>query len=135
MFSNRTALECTDDGLRRDALAILESAVQAVRVEAAVRSRLSFRATDGALLVDDRVCATLGKNGRLFVVGGGKAALAMARGAEAVLGDRIAGGVMVGVDEIDKNNNNNNNNEMNNESNTSETNNNRRKLFVLFFCF
>ncbi len=64
---------------RDDALAIWAAALRAVDAEALVRRHL--RVPEVA--------------GRLRVLGAGKAAAAMARGAEAVLGDRLDGGVVV----------------------------------------
>jgi len=69
-------------GLRRDALACLRAAVAAVEPEALVRSALA-----GAGLPE--------AGGRVTAVAVGKAAVAMARGAKAALGDRLDGGVAV----------------------------------------
>jgi hydroxypyruvate reductase len=69
--------------LRRDAETILRSAIEAVEPERLVRQALEARG--------DLPAST----GRTWITGFGKAAAAMARGATAVLGDRIDGGVLV----------------------------------------
>ncbi|MBM3470030.1 MAG: glycerate kinase [Armatimonadetes bacterium] len=78
-------------GLRRHAVAILGAAVSAADPAAAV-----FRAVrrDAERLI---VCGEpfdLDPDGRIFVVGAGKASARMASALEAVLGDRIAGGAV-----------------------------------------
>jgi len=65
----------------------------AVEPEAAVRRHLRREGRD--LVVGDR---RLTVRGRLIVVGAGKAAVAMARGAEAVCGDLIADGLVITKD-------------------------------------
>jgi len=67
--------------LRDDARACLDAAIAAVDPEGLVARRLRDRPLPG--------------DGPVHVAGIGKAAAAMARGARAVLGDRIAGGVLV----------------------------------------
>lgn len=69
---------------------MFRAALAAVDPLTATRDRLSLR--DGALIAGD---ARVPLRGRLLVVGMGKAAVPMAAGAEAALGDRIVGGVVV----------------------------------------
>lgn len=68
--------------LRRDALACFEASVRAVDPERLVQEHLASRFAGTA-------------TGPVWVVAIGKAAAAMARGAESVLGEAIAGGVLV----------------------------------------
>ena len=69
---------------------MFRAALAVVDPMTATRDHLSIR--DGALHVGD---APVPLRGRLLVVGMGKAAVPMALGAEAALGDRIAGGIVV----------------------------------------
>ncbi len=75
---------------RADARAIFDAAVAAVEPRAAVRAHL-MRAGD-ALVVDG---ARIALAGRVVALGMGKASAAMAQEVEAILGDRLAGGVVV----------------------------------------
>lgn len=69
---------------------LFDAAIGMVDTQAAVRRALAL--ADGTLLVGpERLAAPL--RGRLYVVAIGKAAAAMTAAAEAVLGDRIAGGL------------------------------------------
>jgi len=77
--------------LRRDALDILKSAVDAVDPKRAILRRLELR--DGHLCFDG-VELDLDGFSRVLVVGGGKAGGAMAEAVEELLGDRISGGVI-----------------------------------------
>ncbi|RLI10317.1 hypothetical protein DRO42_01745, partial [Candidatus Bathyarchaeota archaeon] len=77
--------------LRRDALDILKSAVDAVDPKRAILRRLELR--DGRLRFDG-VELDLDGFSRVLVVGGGKAGGAMAEAVEELLGDRISGGVV-----------------------------------------
>ncbi len=68
--------------LRTDAQAIFEAAVRAVEPRGLVREHLESENVTGP-------------NGRVWIVAVGKAAAAMATGAVEVLGERIAGGVLI----------------------------------------
>lgn len=81
-----------DPDLRRDAAAILEAAIRAVDAQEAVRR---FVRREGDVLWVGASTYDLSRIRRVWVVGFGKAAASMARGLEDVLGDRIAGGVVV----------------------------------------
>lgn len=72
-----------EDELRADAEAILRAAVQAVEPQALVERALESHRRG------------IPAEGRVWLVGFGKAAVPMARGAHRALGDRIAGGVLV----------------------------------------
>ena len=78
--------------LREDALAIFGAGVEAVEPGRAVRGHLrtgrSGPAVDGRRL-------PLAPGGRVWVVGAGKAAAPMAAAVEEILGDRVAGGLVV----------------------------------------
>ncbi|MFQ6053215.1 MAG: glycerate kinase [Candidatus Bathyarchaeia archaeon] len=77
--------------LRRDALEILDRAVDAVDPRKAILDRV--RVSGGSLSFDG-VEVDLDRFSKVFVVGGGKAGGAMAEAVEELLGDRIAGGVV-----------------------------------------
>lgn len=73
------------DQLRRDALAIWQAGVDAVRGDRLIRERL--RVHDGLLNLADALRWPLDGPGRVVVVGAGKAGAAMAQGVEDLLGD------------------------------------------------
>jgi glycerate 2-kinase len=77
--------------LRREAMDILRTAVDAVDPGKAVRR--SLKVESGRLVCGD-VELDLGWFSRISVVGGGKAGGAMAEAVEGLLGDRISGGVV-----------------------------------------
>jgi hydroxypyruvate reductase len=78
--------------LREDAQRILEAGIAAADPRAAVLRALSC---DGELLrVAGGETVELGAVGRVWIVGAGKAAAGMARGALHVLGDRVEGGTI-----------------------------------------
>ncbi|MBI3025293.1 MAG: glycerate kinase [Candidatus Tectomicrobia bacterium] len=82
--------------LRRDARAIFEAGLAAVRADEAVRRALRVEVTArGEVLACGRSRLPLRPGGRIIVVGAGKASARMARAAEGVLGRRIAGGCVV----------------------------------------
>lgn len=78
--------------LRRDALRIFRAALDAAHAGHAVRR--SVDATRTGVRVEGR-SFRLKRGARIWVVGAGKASATMARALEAVLGRRIAGGVVV----------------------------------------
>lgn len=78
--------------LRGDALSIFRSALSAVDPEEAVRRHL--RVDGSTLAIEDRHY-DLSACKRILVAGAGKAVAPMARALEVLLGDRIAGGVLV----------------------------------------
>jgi hydroxypyruvate reductase len=78
--------------LRQDALSIFRSALSAVDPEEAVRRHL--RVDGRTLAIEDRHY-DLSACRRILVAGAGKAVAPMARALEDLLGDRIAGGVLV----------------------------------------
>jgi hydroxypyruvate reductase len=78
-------------GLRRHAAQILGAAVAAADPRAAVLR--AVRWDGGSLMIGGEPC-DLAPDGRIFVVGAGKASARMASALEAVLGDRIAGGAV-----------------------------------------
>lgn len=77
--------------LHRDAHAIYNAALKSADAYAAVQCRL--RLQEHAVWVDGEPI-DLGESGRIVVVGAGKASARMAQAVEAVLGDRVAGGVV-----------------------------------------
>lgn len=78
-------------GLRRHAVQILGAAVSAADPAAAVLRTVLW---DGnRLMIGGKPC-DLAPDGRIFVVGAGKASARMASALEAVLGDRISGGAV-----------------------------------------
>jgi glycerate-2-kinase len=79
---------------RRDIRAIAAAALTGADAEAAVRRAL---ARDGRHLLLRGEALPLGHNGRLFLVGAGKAARAMTRPVMDLFGDLVAGGVVVGA--------------------------------------
>jgi glycerate 2-kinase len=80
------------EALRKAALRIFTAAVQAVDPAEAIRRHVS---REGALLRIDSETIDLQPVGRIVVVGCGKAGAPMAAAIEEILGDRIAGGVVV----------------------------------------
>lgn len=82
----------TDPDLRRDAAAILEAALRAADPREAVRR---FVRLEGDTLRVGGVHYDLRGVRRVLVIGFGKASASMALGLEDVLGDRIAGGLVV----------------------------------------
>lgn len=78
-------------GLRRHAAQILGAAVSAADPAAAVLR--AVRWDGGSLMIGGEPC-DLTPDGRILVVGAGKASARMASALEAVLGDRIAGGAV-----------------------------------------
>jgi len=76
----------------REALSIYESVLRAVKADALMERAVSLQ---GDTLRIGEVRADLTRVRRTWVVGAGKASAVMAQSLEAVLGDRIAGGVVV----------------------------------------
>ena len=82
--------------LRKEALAIFEAGLDAVRADEAVRRALRVeRTARGETLVCGRSRLPLRPAGRIIVVGAGKASARMAQAAERALGRRVAGGCVV----------------------------------------
>lgn len=82
------------------ALDCLEAAVAAANPERAVRDRLAVETdTDRLRLGDDAV--DLSRFDRIVVAGGGKASVAVARGLESVVGERLDAGAVVTDDQPD----------------------------------
>jgi len=77
--------------LRRDAIDIMETALDAVDAGNAVKRSLRV---EGNLLRCDGLELNLERCAKVFVIGGGKAGGGMAEAAEGLLGDRISGGVV-----------------------------------------
>lgn len=77
---------------RATAMELVRAALAAVDPDAAVRRTLSL---DGHRVCVGQRWFDLGADGRVVLVGGGKASLPMVRAAEAVLGERIAGGQVI----------------------------------------
>ena len=75
-----------------DLRSIFSAAVAAVEPRAAV---LKYLRRDGTRLLLDDGQHDLGADGRVVVVGAGKASAAMAQAVEQLIGDRIAHGVVV----------------------------------------
>jgi glycerate-2-kinase len=84
--------ERSDTRLRADARRILDAGIAAADPRAAVLRALSLEGD--ALRVAGGETIELGTGGRVWIVGAGKAAAGMARGALEVLGGRVAGGVV-----------------------------------------
>lgn len=84
-----------DEPLRRDARAILDAALAAADPRAAMRRALRFQR--GRLAPPDGASFSHG-TGRVSALALGKAAAAMAAEAEAILGERLSGGVAVTKD-------------------------------------
>ncbi len=85
---------------REDAEAIWKAAIRAVAPDQLIRNRL--RVADGQLLVDKQLCdppAAVPRNGRIVVVGGGKAAAGVAAGLEQLISDGLHLEGLVGVPE------------------------------------
>lgn len=82
----------TAAALRRDAARIWRAALAAVDAETAVRGVVRRR---GGKLQIGRRRFDLGEAGNLWVLGAGKGAAPMARAMERILGERIAGGLVV----------------------------------------
>jgi glycerate-2-kinase len=80
--------------LRRDALRILEAGLQAIDTGRVIRESIMFR--DDALCIRDEVCSLTLTN-RVFFIGIGKCASEAAVAIEALLGDRLEGGVVLDV--------------------------------------
>ena len=78
--------------MRRDALAIFRSALAAVDPEEAVRRHLRI---EGRILAVEGRRYDLNACQRILVAGAGKAVAPMAKALEDLLGDRIAGGMLV----------------------------------------
>ena len=78
--------------MRKDALDIFKASIAAVNPQAAVRNAL--KREGDVLTVGDR-SLNLADIERVFVVGGGKASAAMAQAVEEIVGDRVAGGMVV----------------------------------------
>ena len=78
--------------MKAAASAIFTAGLKAVRPGSCVKRWLRF--SDGALQVGPAACK-LDQIGKLYLVGAGKASAAMAAAAEALLGDRIADGLVV----------------------------------------
>ncbi|WP_231713869.1 glycerate kinase type-2 family protein [Desulfosarcina ovata] len=78
--------------LKADAEAIFRAGLQAVDPEVCVRRHLRL---DGNRLVVGETAYALDRIGKIVVVGVGKASTTMARAAEAVLGERIAKGLVI----------------------------------------
>lgn len=78
-------------GLRRDSMDILKTAVEAVHPTDAVRKHLNVI---GNRIKYDDLELDLDRFTDIYVIGGGKACGAMAMAVEALLGDRISGGVV-----------------------------------------
>ncbi|MBE7415891.1 MAG: glycerate kinase [Deltaproteobacteria bacterium] len=75
---------------------IFEAAVRAASPYAAVRENLRFvRSAGKSVLKVKNTSVALEKGGRVFVIGAGKGAPAMARAVEGILGKRISGGLIV----------------------------------------
>ncbi|MEK6709259.1 MAG: DUF4147 domain-containing protein [Nitrospinota bacterium] len=82
--------------LRRDARAIFDAGLDAVRADEAVLRALRLERTPkGEVLACGRARMPLRPGGRVIVVGAGKASARMAQAVEKVLGGRIAGGTVV----------------------------------------
>lgn len=80
------------DSLRADAAGIWTAALRAADPEAAVRKAVR---RDGSILRIDGRCIDLGKVGKVWVVGAGKAAAPMGKAIEKILGRQLAGGSLV----------------------------------------
>lgn len=96
MFRNEAEIldNATSDSLRRlrrDAMYILKSAVDAVDPGDAIRRRMMV---EGSRLSCDGFEIDLEHYSRVFVVGGGKAGGAMSEAVEGLLGDRVSGGAV-----------------------------------------
>ena len=94
-FLNEDALVANGTGvygkLRRDALTILGSALDAVEPAEAVHRKVTLRGH--TLRVEDKVY-DLDRIKRVYLVGGGKAGGAMAEAVESILGYKLTGGVV-----------------------------------------
>jgi glycerate 2-kinase len=90
---NRDALAAVGDGtVRRTLLAMADEALDALNTEPVIRRLVRF---DGQTLHVGRRSWEMDDFGRVFVIGAGKAANAMARAMENVLGGRIDAGIVV----------------------------------------
>ncbi|RME55784.1 DUF4147 domain-containing protein [Candidatus Parcubacteria bacterium] len=83
--------------LRRKALAIAEAGLWAIDTEQVLRRSLAVTPEGHLLVKGERF--HLPRHGKLLVAAIGKCAFAAARALEAILGDRIDGGIAVGVGE------------------------------------
>ena len=81
-----------DGQLRLDALTILQAAIRAADADMAVRNHLTC--TDTCLQIGD-LRLPLSSFDRLFLISVGKASVEMAHAIEAILGDRLSGGLVV----------------------------------------
>ncbi len=92
--SNREALVARGPApLRELVLDIVEAGVRAADPEAAVRAAVTLG--EGGAVIVDGVSHVPGPNGRVLVLGAGKASARIATTLEQLLGDAIAGGVVV----------------------------------------
>jgi hydroxypyruvate reductase len=80
------------DDLRSDALAIFRAGIAAVEPRRAVQRSLRV---EGRRIVVDSTVIDVPADGRVWIVGAGKAAVPMAAAAEVALGDLVADGVVV----------------------------------------
>lgn len=93
-IQNFDALATTPE--RRAALEIVEAGLRAIDTEEVVRGAVEL---DGASVRIRGTDYTPEKEGKIFVAGVGKCALEAAQALEAILGDRIADGVVIDVHE------------------------------------
>lgn len=91
---NLDALSTTDS--RRAALEIAEAGLEAIDTRRVVREMVSF--SEGVLTVDGEHIPLAGL-GRIFVAGVGKCAALAAAELEAILGERISGGLVIAIGE------------------------------------
>ena len=92
--ANREALVAGGPApLRELVLGIVEAGVRAADPEAAVRAAVSLG--EGGAVIVDGVSHMPGPGGRVLVLGAGKASARIATTLEQLLGDVIAGGVVV----------------------------------------
>lgn len=90
--------EIATDGLRTDALTILEAGLMAVDTERALREKINL---EKETLTIDGQMYELKNFDRLFVIGFGKAAFRASKTLEDILGDKINGGVALDVESGD----------------------------------
>lgn len=83
--------------LRTDALAVAEAAYAAIDARKAVARKLTIQ--DDTLTIDGRTYALAGR--RIFFVGVGKCAIAVARAVEELFGERLTAGVALDVSSVD----------------------------------
>ncbi|HFC11190.1 MAG TPA: DUF4147 domain-containing protein [Candidatus Kaiserbacteria bacterium] len=94
MIKNTDALSQTQ--ARKDALRIAEVAYKSIDTRSAISSAVSIK--DDVLTVADKTY-TLSSGKNVWVVGAGKSSITAAYALEEVLGDRIAGGVIIDVED------------------------------------